>query len=74
MSDHPPIAQMCEELRRTQRDFLDILGQADARTLHRRAAEGVWTRKFWRTSATQDNFSVGRQQGAWRRRIHASGA
>jgi uncharacterized damage-inducible protein DinB len=43
MSDHPPIAQMREELRRTQRDFLDILGQADARTLHHRAADGVWT-------------------------------
>jgi len=43
MSDHLPIAQMREELRRTQRDFLDILKGADARTLHHRAAEGVWT-------------------------------
>jgi len=43
MSDHPPIAQMREELRRTQRDFLEILNEADARSLHRRAADGVWS-------------------------------
>jgi len=43
MSDHLPIAQMREELRRAQRDFLDILSAADARTLHHRASDGVWT-------------------------------
>ena len=43
MSNHLPIEQMRVELRRTQHDFLEVLNAADARALHHRAADGVWS-------------------------------
>lgn len=43
MSNYPPIAQIRAELRRTQRDFLEILHGVDARALHHRSADGVWS-------------------------------